>query len=81
MNANELNRVLADEIYKLRGGKAKPERTNAVVRAASAMISNARLQLAYMKVAGVGASLPFFGANGKPAIEGKVRALPAAKKK
>lgn len=81
MNTNELNRVLSDEIYKLRAGKAKPERTNAVVRAAATMISNARLQLAYMKVAGANASLPFFGINVKPALPGTSARLAAKKKR
>lgn len=81
MNANELNRVLADEIYKLRAGKAKPERTNAVVRAAVAIVSSARLQLAYMKVAGANEALPFFGANGRPPINGEAKKLPATKRK
>lgn len=67
MNTNELNKVLSDEIYKLRSGKAKPERVNAVTRAASQIIAAARLELAYVKMVGLPrAALPFFGGQGKP---------------
>lgn len=73
MNTNELNKVLSDEIYKLRAGKAKPERVNAITRAASQIIAAARLELAYIKIAGVPqAALPFFGHRAK--------SLPAPKK-
>lgn len=66
MNTNELNKVLSDEIYKLRAGKAKPERVNAVTRAASQIIAAARLELAYIKVVGAPqAVLPFFSHHGK----------------
>lgn len=72
MNTAELNKVLSDEIYKLRAGKAKPERVNAVTRAASQIIAAARLELAYVKMVGVpGARLPFFGDH---------KALPAPKR-
>ncbi len=64
MNTAELNKVLSDEIYKLRSGKAKPERVNAVTRAASQIIAAARLELAYMKMIGDRRNVvPFF--NGK----------------
>lgn len=66
MDSTELNKVLSDEIYKLRSGKAKPDRVNAVTRASSQIIAAARLELAYMKIAGVPqAALQFFGTNGK----------------
>lgn len=69
MNFNELNKVLSDEIYKLRSGKAKPERVNAVTRAASTIIAGARLELAFIKMAGVPqAVLPFFNHHSKPRI-------------
>jgi hypothetical protein len=61
MNTNELNKVLSDEINKLRSGKAKPERTVAVTKAAAQIIAAARLELAYIKMVGVPRSaLPFF---------------------
>lgn len=67
MNTNELNKVLSDEIYKLRSGKAKPERVNAVTRAAAQIVAAARLELAYIKVVGVPqAALPFFNHHSKP---------------
>ena len=76
MNTAELNKVLSSEIYKLRSGKAKPERVNAITRAASQIIAAARLELAYVKMVGGAphAKLPFFSqhANGK--------ALPAPRK-
>ena len=76
MNTNELNKVLSDEIYKLRSRKAKPERVNAVTRAAAQIVAAARLELAYIKVVGVPqAVLPFFTHHGKPR-----GALPAPKK-
>jgi hypothetical protein len=66
VNTSELNKVLSDEIHKLRSGKAKPERVNAVTRAASQIIAAARLELAYVKMAGVPqAALPFFSHHGK----------------
>ena len=73
MDINELNKVLSSEINKLRGGKAKPERVNAVTRAASQILSGARLQLTYAKMVGLPAAIPFFGRVIKPA-------LPAPKK-
>lgn len=61
MNTAELNKTLSDEIYKLRAGKAKPERVNAITRAASQIIAAARLELAYIKIVGAPqAVLPFF---------------------
>lgn len=73
MNTNELNQVLSNEIFKLRSGKAKPERVNAITRAASQIIAAARLELAYVKMVGIPqAALPFFSHYKK--------ALPAPKK-
>jgi hypothetical protein len=68
MNTRELNQVLSSEIYKLRSGKAKPEKVNAITRAASQIIAAARLELAYVKMVGVpsNATLPFFAHHGKP---------------
>lgn len=78
MNTNELNKVLSDEIFKLRAGKVKPDRVNAITRAASQIIAAARLELQYIKVAGVPqATLPFF--NNQPAP--KKLAAPAKKAK
>ena len=75
MNTTELNKVLSDEIYKLRAGKTKPERINAVTRACAGIVSAARIELMYMKHTGVPhAALSFFTHHGKPA-------LPAPKKK
>lgn len=73
MNTNELNKVLSDEIYKLRSGKAKAERVIAVTKAAAQIIAAARLELQYIKMIGVPrAVLPFFGHhNGKAVIEMK----------
>lgn len=66
MNTSELNKVLSDEIYKLRSGKTKPERVNAVTRAASQIIAAARIELAFIKMAGIPqAVLPFFSHHGK----------------
>lgn len=77
MNTTELNKVLSDEIYKLRSGQAKPERVNAITRAASTIIAGARLELAYVKMVGVPqAAITFFGHHGKPG-----RVLTAPKKK
>lgn len=75
MNTNELNKVLSDEIYKLRANKSKPERVNAITRAASQIIAAARLELNYIKLVGVPqATLPFFNHHGK------TRAIAAPKK-
>lgn len=64
MNTTELNKVLSDEIYKLRSGKAKPERTKAITQAAGQIISAARLELAYCRLIGAKtAVLPFFAAK------------------
>ena len=52
MNTSELNKVLSDEIYKLRAGKVKIERVNAVSRAAGQIVAAARLELSYMRVTG-----------------------------
>lgn len=76
MNTRELNKVLSDEIYKLRAGKAKPERVNSITRAAGQIIQAARLELAYVKLVGLpGAALAFFEHHGKP------RALAQPKRK
>lgn len=72
MDINELNKVLASEIYKLRSNKAKPERVNAITRAASQILSGARLQLSYAKMVGLPSAIPFFGKT--------IRSLPAPKK-
>lgn len=72
MNTTELNRVLSDEIYKLRANKAKPERTNAIVRAASVIVAAARLELQHAKLIGHREKLPFFGDPKRPVIEGEV---------
>lgn len=64
MNTTELNKVLSDEIYKLRAGKAKPDRTKAITQAAGQIISAARLELAYCRLVGAkSAVLPFFTAR------------------
>lgn len=74
MNTRELNQVLSAEISKLRTGRAKPERVNAITRAAGQIIAAARLELAYVKMVGINAALPFFSHHGKPKV------LPAPKK-
>jgi hypothetical protein len=75
MNTTELNKVLSDEIFKLRAGKTKPEKVNAITRAASQIIAAARLELTYVKMAGIPqAVLPFFTHHGKAKV------LPAPKK-
>lgn len=77
MNTEELNKVLSDEIYRLRAGKAKPERTLAVTKAAAQIIAAARLELSYVKMIGVPqAVLPFFNHHGRV----KVKALAAPNK-
>lgn len=77
MNTNELNKVLSDEIYKLRAGKAKPERVIAITKAAAQIVAAARLELAYIKMVGVPrAVLPFFTQYAK----GNVLPAPKAKK-
>ena len=52
MDLNELNKVVGDEIYKLRAGKTKPERLNAISRAGTVMVRNATVQLAAMRAFG-----------------------------
>lgn len=72
MNTSELNKVLSDEIYKLRSRKVKPDlvnKANAITRAASVMIAAARVELAYVKMAGVPqAVLPLFSHHGKSRV-------------
>ena len=65
--------MLSQEISKLRNGRAKPERVNAITRAASQIIAAARLELAYMRLVGIPNHItsPFFGNH---------RVLPAPKK-
>jgi hypothetical protein len=69
VNTNELNKVLSDEIQQLRSGKTKPDRVNAITRAASQIIAAARLQLAYVKMVGVEGHLPFFGNKLRPVLQ------------
>lgn len=71
MDINELNKILSDEIYKLRSGKAKPERVNAITRAAGRILEGARLQLSAAKLIGKHVNMPVFGSQKK---------LPAPKK-
>lgn len=80
MNTNDLNRVLSDEIAKLRTGKAKPERTLAVTKAAAQIIAAARLELQYIKMVGVPqAVLPFFNQHPIPKLAHDKKKLPKAK--
>ena len=60
MNTSELNKVLSDEIRKLRAGKSKPEHINAITHAAAQILAGARLELTYMKLIGARTILPFF---------------------
>jgi hypothetical protein len=71
VDINELNKVLSDEIYKLRSGKAKPERVNAITRAAGRILEGARLQLQAAKLVGRHVDMPVFG---------KAKSLPAQKR-
>lgn len=67
MNGNEMRRVLADEIYKLRAGKSKPDRVNAVARAAATICASIRVELQYCNMTGQQPSISFIG-GGKPAL-------------
>lgn len=75
MNTTELNKVLSSEIYRLRAGRAKPERVNAVSRAASQIIAAARMELEYARLVGMPNRVMSFFAN-----HGARKALPAPKK-
>lgn len=71
MDLNELNKVIGDEIYKLRSGKAKPERLNAVSRAGAVSVRIASVQLTAMKMLGGTINAPqIFG------LQHKAKALP-----
>ena len=59
MHGNELRRVLADEIYRIRAGRSKPERVNAVARAASVICTSVRVELMYCKMTGQTPSIAF----------------------
>ena len=61
MNGNELRRILSDEIYKIRNGKSKPDRVNAITNAASKIIASVRIELDYCKQFGGVPSIPFMG--------------------
>ena len=52
MDLTELNRVLGDEIYRMRSGKAKPERLHAIARVGSVMVRGATVQLEAIKIMG-----------------------------
>lgn len=52
MNGNEMRRVLADEIYKLRNGKSKPDRVNAISRAAGTICASIRVELQFCNMTG-----------------------------
>lgn len=71
MNGNEMRRVLADEIYKLRAGRAKPERVNAVARAAATICASIRVELQHASMTGQTPNIPFISSR---------KALPAPKK-
>jgi predicted RecB family endonuclease len=72
VNLNELNRVLSDEIYKLRAGKTKPERINAITRAGAVMIAGVRTALMCSKITGIPLStVPFFADNLRKALPHK----------
>lgn len=74
MNGNEMRRVLSDEIYKLRSGKSKPDRVNAISRAASTICASIRIELQFCNMTGQTPNIPFIGTGGK-----KI-AKPSAKK-
>lgn len=78
MNANQLTDILADEIYKLRAGKTKPQRTTAVALAAGKIIGVVRLQLDHAKTIGAVPLVPFMTV---PKAAAKTLAAPKAKKK
>jgi len=63
MNGNEMRRVLADEIYKLRAGKSKPEMANSIARAAAVICQSIRVELQYCALTGQSPSIPFIGAG------------------
>lgn len=79
MHGNEMRRVLADEIYKLRSGRAKPDRVNAIARAASQITSSIRVELQYCAMTGQTPHIPFVGVVGKalskPHEDRKTRAI------
>jgi len=59
MHGNEMRRVLSDEIYKLRSGKSKPDRANAISRAASQITQSIRVELIYCQMTGQIPSIQF----------------------
>lgn len=63
MNLHQLRDVLADEIYKLRSKKTKPQRTNAVCNAAGKILGSVRLEMDYCKMIGAKPSMKFIGAS------------------
>lgn len=72
MNTRELNEVLADEIRRLRSGKAKPASSIVIAKHAGQMIAAARLELAYCKLYGLKPlALPFFSAKALPGPKAK----------
>lgn len=82
MNGNELRRVLADEIYKLRAGKSKPDRVNSIARAAGTICASIRVELQYCKLTGQTPSIPFIGTNSnRAALPPATKTVPASKKK
>lgn len=65
MDGNEMRRVLADEIYKLRAGKSKPDRVNAVARAAATICASIRVELQFCNMTGATPHIPFIGTDTK----------------
>lgn len=68
MNAEQVNRILEREIYRLRAGKTKPAHASAMVKLTNSLIGSARLELQFARAAGALAHSPFYRTNGARAL-------------
>lgn len=59
MSPEALQKLLSDELAKLRAGESTPERGNAVANLAGKILATARLEMEYAKATGAVPSIPF----------------------
>lgn len=65
MTANDLRRILSEEIEKVRAGTTTPDRANAISNAVGKILASVRLELAYCKQVGRVPNIPLLAAAKK----------------
>lgn len=72
MNIEILRSMLAEQMVRLKSGKADPKHVNAMCNAAGKVIGSVRLELEYARMLGVTPAISFIKTTSEPT---KVKAL------